>query len=273
MFTDVKLASHELARSAGSVAYANRSEDPLASSLERAYRILDAFGPSDGHLTLGQLTMRTGMPKSTVHRIASSLVAWRGLQHTRGLGYSLGLRLFELGELVLKPRILRDLSLPFLEDLHKITHQTVNLVVRDGDHVLYIQRLSGSPGAPKVGRPGGHLPLHCTAVGKAILAFSGPHVLDDLVTCGLTARTRATVVSPDELRQELAVTSRQYVAIDRGECFEDVACVAAPVFAPGRRVVAAISVSGSATKFDPERAATAVRTTAAALSQTVPRPR
>jgi len=243
------------------------------SSLDRAYRILDAFETTDRHLTLGEIALRTGIPKSTVHRIATSLVEWGALDRGSGAGFSLGMRLFELGELVPARRVLRDLAMPFLEDLFEITHETINFVIPDGVEVVYLEKFSGHRRVDAPSRPGGRLPMYSTAVGKAIMAHSDQRMFNRVVNHGLTPLTKTTITQPDVLRRELAEVAAMSVAFDRGEAHAGLSCVAAPVFAPGKRVVGALSVCGPDDRFDAGRAAQAVRAAALALSRQVPRPR
>ena len=147
------------------------------SVLERAFRILGAYSPADRELTLAEMTRRTGIPKPTVHRLAGELLALGLLEGERGV-YRLGMRMFELGQLVPLQRDLREEALPFMQDLFEATHETVHLAVLDGTEVLYIEKISGHRRVAAGSRIGGRLPAHCTAVGKAIIAVSPPGVLE-----------------------------------------------------------------------------------------------
>ncbi len=112
------------------------------SVLERVFAILDCFSAEQPELTLAELASRTAIPKPTVHRLAKVLVDQRLLNRTDA-GFRLGIRLFELGELVGERRDLRDASLPFLQELFELTHETIHLGVLEGDEVLYFVKIVG----------------------------------------------------------------------------------------------------------------------------------
>lgn len=216
--------------------------DTEHSSLRRALTLLDAFGATDTELTLGELAVKAGMPKSTAHRLVRHLVGWGGLERTDN-GLRLGLRLFELGHMVPTQRKLREIALPYLEDLHEITGKTVNLAVRDGQDIVYVEKMASRGVLIPHSRTGGRLPLHCTALGKAILAFSPNDVLDSVLAAGLHRITPRTLTDPAKLRRDLAITHKRRLAFDLEESQPGVSCTAAPVVARTGEVVAAISVT------------------------------
>jgi IclR family transcriptional regulator, acetate operon repressor len=236
------------------------------SVLERAFTILGAYGPADRKLTLAEMTRRTGIPKATVHRLAGELLELGVLEGERGV-YRIGMRMFELGQLVPLQRDLRNAALPFMQDLFEATHETVHLAVLDGTDVLYIDKISGHRRVVAGSRVGGRLPAHCTAVGKAMLAVSPPGVLDALLAAGLAPRTAFTITNPSVLKKQLAAVARSGVAYEREESGLGVTCVASPVYGFGRHVVAAISITGPVGRFRPERYASAVHLAALALSR------
>jgi len=228
--------------------------------------ILGAYGPADRKLTLAEMTRRTGIPKATVHRLAGELRELGVLEGERGV-YRIGMRMFELGQLVPLQRDLRNAALPFMQDLFEATHETVHLAVLDGTDVLYIDKISGHRRVVVGSRVGGRLPAHCTAVGKAMLAVSPPDVLNALLTKGLTPRTAFTITNPSVLRRQLTTVTRTGVAYDREESDLGVTCAASPVYAFGHQVVAAISITGPVGRLRPERYAPAVHLAALALSR------
>jgi DNA-binding IclR family transcriptional regulator len=236
------------------------------SVLERAFTILGAYGPTDRKLTLAEMTRRTGIPKATVHRLAGELRELGVLEGERGV-YRIGMRMFELGQLVPLQRDLRNAALPFMQDLFEATHETVHLAVLDGIDVLYIDKISGHRRVAAGSRVGGRLPAHCTAVGKAMLAVSPPAVLDALLAAGLAQRTAFTVTNPGVLRRQLATAARAGVAYEREESDLGVTCAASPVYGFGRQVVAAVSITGPVGRLRPERYAPAVHLAALALSR------
>src|SRR5450755_3363957 len=143
------------------------------SVLERGVALLSAFGADRGELGISELARRTGLPKSTVHRLAGELVRL-GMLEPVGPQLRLGIRLFELGQLVPRRRTLRDAALPFMEDLREATRNSVHLAVLEGIEVVYVEILLSRASRSLPSRGCGRLPAHATGVGKAILAFSPP---------------------------------------------------------------------------------------------------
>src|SRR4051812_20987695 len=157
--------------------------------LGKAAAVLFSFSAEDNHLTLVELTQRTGLAKSTVHRLASDLVALRLLERDEA-GYRLGGQLFELGMRASVERGLLEVATPFLEDVYERTHETVHLGVLEGTEVVYVAKIGGPRQASAPSRIGGRMPLHCTALGKALLAWSPPSLLQEVVAGGLEKRAR-----------------------------------------------------------------------------------
>ena len=243
---------------------------PPKSVLARGLLLLDAFGTSDGELTLAQLSARTGLPKPTAHRLAAELVAWGGLERT-ARGYRLGMRLFVLGQRVPVQRGLREAALPYLEDLYEATHENVHLTVFDSTGTLFLEKVTGRRSMPIVSRVGGKLPAHCTASGKVFLALGPPSYLRQVVDAGLTRMTPKTITLPGLLRRELDRTLERGYGINREESETGVAAVAAPVRDHARNVIAAVSIAGRAHRLDLERLAPAVQTAAFSLSREMTR--
>jgi IclR family acetate operon transcriptional repressor len=236
------------------------------SVLDRAMLILGAFGCDDAVLGVSELARRTGLAKSTVHRLVLEL-AEHGLLERRGHGTVLGLRLFELGGLVPRQRDLRTSALPYMADLRAATRQTVHLAVLDGAEVVYVEILRSPDAPPLPSRVGGRLPAHATGVGKAILAFSPPDVVEEIVRGGLTPLAERTIVGPGLLRRQLATIRGNGVACDYEESRSGLMCAASPIMAADGTVAGALSVSGWAGRLNVRRMAPAVRTAALALSR------
>ena len=236
------------------------------SQLRRAFAILDAFDYRDREVRLTDLAARTGLPKPTVLRIARELVAWGALERT-ATGYRLGVRLFMLGEKVPREGTLRDIALPYLEDLYEATHENVNLGVLYGNGVLYLARVTGHRSSDVPFRVGDTLPAHSTSIGKILLAHSPREVLEQVVAAGLPRLTPHTVVMPGRLAAQLRTAAERGYAINNEETHVGVVSVAAPVLTAGGRPLAAISVTGRAGRLDVRRYAPAVVTTARTLSR------
>ena len=235
------------------------------SVLARGLMLLDAFEPADRELTLAELVARTGLPKATASRLVAELVRWGGLERHGGR-YRLSLKLFELGQRVPRGRDLRAVALPYLEDLYEATHENVHLAVRAGAYTLFLEKVCGHRSTPIMSRSGDRLPVHCTATGKVFLALGPPEYFHRVVLAGLDRLTPRTIVLPALLRKDLARAVERGYGVNHEESEVGVVAVAVPVFDRQRRVVAAISVTGSAHRLDVERLAPSVRSAAAAMS-------
>ncbi|HWJ66528.1 MAG TPA: IclR family transcriptional regulator [Nocardioides sp.] len=247
-------------------------DDPaLDTVLGKAVAILRAFRADDRLLPLAELVRRTGLPKGTVHRVAADLVQHRLLEKTAH-GYRLAGGLFELGMRAATERTLLELAMPFLQDLYERTHETVHLGVREGTEVVYVAKIGGHRQARSPSRQGGRMPMHCTAIGKALLAHAGPDVRAAVLEGPLPRRTPHTVVAPGLLEQQLDRTLETGIAHEREESTVGLLCVATPVLdADGRTALAAISITGPVGRFRPEQHETALRAAATALTATIVR--
>jgi DNA-binding IclR family transcriptional regulator len=226
--------------------------------LDRVSLVLDAFdGP--GRLTLAQIVRRTGLPRSSAHRMLERLVQLRWLRRS-GRDYELGMRLVELGSLAVHQDRLHSAAVPLLHDLHRATGLVVHLAVLDGSDVVYLEKIGDRMAAAIPSRVGGRQPAHCSAVGKALLAYS--QGLDYDAVDLTSRRTKYSIGSPAHLRAELTKVRSHGVAFDREEALAGFGCVAAPIGGQDD-AVAAVSVCGPMSRmmFD-QRLAAPVRMTA-----------
>ncbi len=238
--------------------------------VDRAFALLYAFTPADPELSLAELCRRTGIAKPTAHRILADLSAW-GLVERSGTAYRLGMGLFELGARAPAQLSLREAAAPILADLAEATHQTVHLAVLRGTDVVYIQKLAGRS-SPKVGsRLGGRMPAYCTGVGKALLAYGEPDTVQAVLDAGLARRTARTIVAPGLFRRELAAIRRRGYAEEHEESARGIACVAAPVLDGDGLAIAAVSITGWASRLSTPRLAPAVRTAALGVARAIAR--
>lgn len=244
----------------------------LDTVLGKAVTILRAFTPDDQVLALAELVRRTGLHKATVHRLARDLVRARLLDRVE-TGYRLSGGLFELGMRASVERSLLEMAMPFLQDLYERTHETVHLGVLEGQEVVYVAKIGGHRQAVAPSRTGGRMPLHCTAIGKALLAHADSGLQHQVLTGPLERRTPRTIVAPGLLRRQLEGITERGVAFEREESAIGLTCIAAPVLGSDERPLAAISVTGPVTRFRPETHVDAVRAAAAALAATVARRR
>lgn len=240
---------------------------PPDSVLGRAALLLAAFDDRSPRLGVSELARRTGLAKSTVHRLAREMEAYRLLVR-EGTDYRLGEWLFELGELVPTRRTLAEAAQPLMEDLREATQQRVHLAVREGTNVVYVSIMGGTA-LGLLSRVGGRLPAHATGVGKVMLAYSSRAVVQAQIEAGLPQLTPRTISTASELQLELRRIRSIGMALEAGESHDGVACVAAPVFGANRRIIAGLSLTGLADKIDPVTLGPAVRTAAFVLSRTL----
>jgi len=235
--------------------------------LARAVAVLTSFSAPDRELSGAELARRAKLPRSTTHRIATELVSVGLLEQTPSGRLRLGMRLFELGHLALFQRGLRECASSFMADLAHATHETVHLAVLDGLDVVYLDIIRPS-GAPALrSRLGGRLPPSATAVGKAILAFSPPELVEAVIDRGLPQLTIHSITEGDRLKAELFEIRRTGISFDNQEQAIGTVCCGAPIFGAGGHVVGSISVSGRLGAVRADRVKMAVRSTAAGISR------
>lgn len=243
--------------------------DP-ASVLGKVMLVLEAFAADDAGVGFAELQRRTGLPKATLHRVAGDLVACRLLTRVDG-DYHLGSHLFQLGMRASVERTLLEVATPFLEDLYERTHETVHLGVGEGAEVVYVAKFGGHRQVPSPSRIGGRMPVHATAIGKALLAWADEPERIAVLSGPLVRRTPQTITAPGRLRQQLDRVREQGVAFEYEEGALGLVCVAAPVLDSRDRPVAAISVAGAVTRFRPADHAASVRAAAAGIAATLAR--
>jgi DNA-binding IclR family transcriptional regulator len=234
--------------------------------LDRAAAILGAFDATHRELTLAGLVARCGMPRSTTHRTAERMIRLGWLDKPKDR-YRIGNRLFEISSLAPIRHELREAVLPFLQDLHQATKLTVQLGVLDGTQILVVEKITGHRSMPMLSQAGGLIPAYCSALGRAILAYSDTTVIDAVLGAGLPRRTPRTLVRAVPIMRELTAVPHRGWAVDREEGNIGVSCVAAPIFGPLGDVVAALSVTGPTGLVRVDRVGPAVRLAAAAASR------
>jgi DNA-binding IclR family transcriptional regulator len=211
--------------------------------IERMTLILDAFDAATPTLSLLELAERTGLPRSTLHRILDQMIRLRWLAHSAG-GYRLGMRPLELGGLAAGHSEFRDVVNPLLHELCQRTGFVSHLAVLDGREVVYLDKVGGRFAANLPTRLGGRLPAHTTAAGKAILASLDPQHVDATFRARLPVRTPRSIRSIADLHNELGqVRLRHGVAMDNEESMTGISCVAAPLRGRGP-ANAALSLCG-----------------------------
>jgi len=240
---------------------------PGRSVASKIAGLLGAFTPAGPELSLNELSRIADLPLSTTYRLVTELVSWGGLERAGGGGYRIGLRLWEIGSLASHSANLREVALPFMQDLYEATRENVHLAVLAGHEALYIERISGRHAVRVKSRQGGRQPLHATGVGKVLLAYAPQQLLDEVLAAGLKPYTPHTVVAPGHLKRTLAEIRRFGVGFAREELTLGTISVASPIFDADGRAAAAISIVMRSTNANLRQLAPAVRTAALCASR------
>jgi len=219
--------------------------------IERMMRLLDVLAQHPEPLGLKQISQYTGLHPSTTHRILAAMSGDRLVDRVEPGSYRLGMRLLELGNLVKSRISVRELALPVMRELHAQTGETVNLSVRHGDEIVYVERSSSGRSAMRVVHViGARAPLHVTAAGKLFLLEEGFARLRDYAKrTGLAPHTKNTMTNLTLLERDLERIQRQGFATDSEEAEIGVRCVAAGIRDDGGHLVAALSLSTPADRM------------------------
>ncbi|SEN76501.1 IclR family transcriptional regulator [Lihuaxuella thermophila] len=218
---------------------------PMIQAVDRALRILDLFDEYDTELKITEISARIGLHKSTVHSLLKTLQSHGYIQQNPENGkYRLGLKLLERGNLVLQGMDLRNLARNILVKLSVQTGLTVHLVIFDGKEGVYIDKVEGTSGIVMYSRIGRRVPIHSSAVGKALVAFHEPNKIKEILSGYVyTKHTPNTITNETDFLKELERVRAMGYAIDNQENEPGVRCVAVPIRDHSGEVVAAISVS------------------------------
>lgn len=215
-------------------------------SISRAIDILEVL-TEQRDFGLVELALRTGLSPSTTHRVLATLAVRGYVRRNPESGrYQLSHRVLYLaGGMERWDARLRVVARPYMERIHKVCHETTNLVVLEGPNIVYVDQMAGSRSVRMFAEPGRRVPAHATAAGKALLAFSDRETVDRVLDgVSLERFTVHTITTRTRLLRELSRVRATGFALDREEYEGAVTCVAAPLFDHGGEVAGALSVSG-----------------------------
>jgi DNA-binding IclR family transcriptional regulator len=216
--------------------------------IERMMTLLDALAKKSEPVSLKELSQSSGLHPSTAHRILNDLVLARMVDRTEPGSYQLGMRLLELGNLVKARLNVRDAAAGPMRELHRLTGETVNLSVRQGDEIVYVERtVSERSGMQVVRAIGGRAPLHLTSTGKLFLANDDTRAVRSYaMRTGLAGHTPNSITALNQLEQELEEVRRLGYARDNEELELGVRCIAAGIRDDSQTLVAGLSISAPA---------------------------
>jgi DNA-binding IclR family transcriptional regulator len=221
--------------------------------LDRAMALVGVLSRASGPISLTPLARDAGLHTASAHRILAALMA-HGLIEKTGAGeYDLGVRWLEVGNRLRARLNIRQVTMPYMQQLAELTGETVNLIVRRGDEAVYVERVSGGQTLIQVVQVvGAHAPLHVTAVGKIFLAEDNASgVMAYAERTGLPAYTPNTLTRLEKLTAELETVRRDQLAYDREEAELGVACIGAPIRDAEGKLVAGLSISAPADRHKP----------------------
>ncbi|MGH3211392.1 MAG: IclR family transcriptional regulator [Trebonia sp.] len=240
---------------------ADQDDGQASTVVGRLEAILASFDGCDHALGLSEISHRVGLPKSTVHRLASQLCAVGWLERNSG-GYRVGLKLLELGSVALQRTGLREAAFKHLHSLALRTGLVAHLGILDHGEVVYLDRVTTTRVTLPT-RVGGREPAYCTALGKVMLAFADPASQAAALT-GMRRRTESTVIEPRAIQSALDSARQTGIAYDREEAYQGLGCVASPIRS-GARVIGAVSVTGPIARIRAHSLVHEVRNTAIAI--------
>jgi DNA-binding IclR family transcriptional regulator len=230
------------------------SEKTTIQVIDRLVSLLDALSRYPDPVSLKELSIVTGLHPSTAHRILNDLVTTRFVDRAEGGNYRLGMRLLELGNVVKSRLNVREAAIEFMRALHRLTQQTINLSVRQGDEIVYIDRaFSERSGMQVVRAIGGRAPLHLTSTGKLFLSLDEPKVIRAYTTrTGLAGHNKNSITDLSKLEKELAEVRANGYARDNEELELGVRCMAAGIRDDSGKMIAGLSISAPADRLQEE---------------------
>ena len=230
------------------------SEANLSQTVLKALDILECVANADRPLSASEAAKLCNVSRPTAYRLLSTLATRGYVAQANGSHYRLGTQALSLSKKVLDSIDLPELAKPHMRQLSDVTNETVHLSILDNTEILYIAKVESSQSVRMSAKIGTRNHLHCTAMGKAILAFlPGGELVKLLEQLKLTGCTAATITAPATLVEELEMVRASKFAIDNEESEDGVRCVGAPIFDHTGRVFAAISVSGPAYRLSVAR--------------------
>jgi DNA-binding IclR family transcriptional regulator len=225
---------------------------PSVQVIERLFLLLEVLAKNGQAMSLKEISEAAELHPSTTHRILNDLTIGRFVERPEAGTYRLGMRLLELGTLVKDRLNVRDLALGPMRELHRLIQQPVNLSVRQGDEIIYIERAYSERSGMQVVRAiGGRAPLHLTSVGKLFLAGDDIARIRAYATrTGLPSQTRNSLTQLRQLERELREAQKSGVARDNEELELGVRCIAAGIRDDQGKLIAGLSISAPASRMD-----------------------
>ncbi len=202
---------------------------PPMSAAGKVLAVLATFDRDRQRQTLSQIARRTGLAMSTTHRVVTELAAWGALERDEDGAWHVGLRLWEVGSVCPRGQILSEVALPFMQDLYEATHENIQLAVREGTELVFVERIAGHDSVKLRTMVGSRFPLAVTGMGRVLLANAPQDIQQAVLDAPLTAATPHTVTDPKTLRGQLSRIRREQIFVSDRQLSETTVAVAAPV--------------------------------------------
>ena len=246
----------------------NKDQHEPKTVTGRAIRVLDTFDSSHRRQSLAAIARRTGLPLTTTHRLVHELEAQDALVRGSDGDYEIGSKIWRLGILASVHADLREVALPYMEDVYQLANDAVQIAVLDGVRCLIVERIAGSRTLEVLSKPGSRLPLHATGVGKVLLAF-GDDDVRDAALASPERYTDQTITDPAALRAQLADIKVRGFAQTREELAAGAVSIAVPIRGKGGNVIAALGVVAPSERRDLTKLVPVMQVTGAALSRSL----
>ncbi len=237
------------------MATSSEREGAKRSVLGRAFEILDCFEGAGDEVSVAHIVEKTGLPPATVHRLLSTLLRWGGVERLAHGRYRLSDRVWRLGLGAPAVKRLHEIAQPILVQLHVATQGTVYLAVRDGDHGLFVDRITRIKSTPETMNASRRLPLEQTGGGRVLLAFSPEAQYERHL---LFKDNTSAKKSQDDLTDILENIRRSGVAVTHDDVLPGRLSVAAPIFDDEKAIIASVSVTFREEKLNPRAIETAL---------------
>ncbi|MBM7662002.1 DNA-binding IclR family transcriptional regulator [Bacillus mesophilus] len=227
----------------------------MVKSVSRALDIIHLVSLRKGGLGVTEIAKQIDINKSSVYRILSTLVQYGYVEQDKETErYKLGYKFLEISSKLLESIDLRTEARPYLQELERETNEVIHLVVYDQGEVVYIEKLEGTETLRMHSKVGKRAPMHCTSVGKVILAnLPSNDVINILERKGLPVHTTNTITDKDLFLKELTQVKQKGYALDLEENEPGISCIAVPIFDHLGKAIAAVSISGPTTRMTAER--------------------
>ncbi len=227
----------------------------MVQSVDRALRIVSLVSQNKDGLGVTELASYLELNKSSVFKLLSTLVSHGFIeQDEETKKYKLGYKYLELSAILLESIDIRSQARSFLEKLETLTNEVIHLVIYDQEELVYIEKLEGNETLRTHSKVGRRAPVHCTSVGKVILAHLSEEVVDSIIEKnGLPRHTDYTITNKETLLKELKKVQKQGYGVEVEENEQGISCIAAPIFDHRGNITAAVSISAPSIRLTESR--------------------